>query len=653
MSETLKRWQLRIILVLAIVVMTLSAYLFQSRADWPVAALVMAAGFCILGLALFRPGHPAGPAWGENVRAAALRFAWLPAILGVVSLLLVAEISGNLLRLRYQDHVTHHTQFALLVIGVVLVVVGFSGGICWRETERSFRRLRNWRSGAGLTALALGLITLLGLALRLWRLETAVHFFVDEINFANPARDLYHADFVPLVAPFSNVAAFPWVYPYWQAWGISLLGHNLAALRIVSVIFGTLTIPAMYFLARTLFDRRAALLAALLLATFPPHIHFSRLGLNNIVDPLLAVLLFAFLARGLQQRRQVDFVLAGVMLGLTQYFYEGGRVLYPVLALVWVELLALTGRARVNGPAARRLALALLVGLVIALPIYYTLIARDLPLLQRFETAGVGGSYYQVLREHNATQPAELHILRPLLIYVRWPEVSQFYGGETPLILLYALPFFLLGLGYALWRLRTPGLSLALLWVLGTSAGNMLLADSAHAARYVVGLPALVLLIVIGLRYVVVPWRPALAAVGIALAVLQTTYYFGPHLEVYNRQLRPFPDAQDAIFRAHKLPPDTRVCLISDQLFNHALLQGIQRYLLSEVELCFLNPDEITPGMLDALAQAPGLALFVEPYDVTTQETLREHLALHGPFRSPYPSVPEDRQFWLYHTAMP
>jgi hypothetical protein len=568
-------------------------------------------------------------------------------------LLLVAEFSGNLLQLRYEELLTHHTQFALLVTGMVLVIAGFSGGIGWGERAPRFRRLRDWRSGPGLTLLALGLITLLGLALRLWQLETAVHHFVDEINFANPAHDLYHADFVPLVAPFSNVAAFPWVYPYWQAWGITLLGPELAALRIVSVIFGVLTIPAMYFLARTLFDRRAALLAALLLATFPPHIHFSRLGMNNIVDPLLAVLLFAFLARGLQQRRQTDFVLAGIMLGLTQYFYEGGRVLYPLLALVWLELLALTGRARINGAVARRLGLALLVALIVALPIYYTLIVGNLPLLQRFETAGVGGSYYQVLREYNATQPVELHILRPLLIYVRWPELSMFYGGEKPLVLIYALPFFLLGLAYALWRLRTPGLSLALLWVLGTSAGNMLLADSAHAARYVVGFPALVLLIVIGLRYVVVPWRPVLAAAGIALAVLQTTYYFGPHLEVYNRQLRPYSDAQDAIFRARDLPLDTRVCLISSQPFNEALLQGIQRYLQVDIELCLLNPDEVTPELIDALAQAPTLAFFVEQYDVITQGTLREHLALRGPFRSPYPSVPEDRQFWLYHTAPP
>src|SRR5690606_27829994 len=117
-----------------------------------------------------------------------------------------------------------------------------------------------------------------------------------------------------------------------------ILGHNLTGLRIFSAVFGTLTVPALYLLARELFDRRTALLAALLLATFPPHIHFSRLGLNNIADPLFGVLALAFLVRGLKRGGLRDYALSGVMLGLTQYFYEGGKLLYPLLFGAWLLL---------------------------------------------------------------------------------------------------------------------------------------------------------------------------------------------------------------------------------------------------------------------------------------------------------------------------
>ena len=119
-----------------------------------------------------------------------------------------------------------------------------------------------------------------------------------------------------------------------QAWGVGLLGRNLEGLRILSVIVGTLGIPALYFLAKELFDRKTALLAALMPGRFPPHIQFSRIALNNIVDPLFGTLALAFLVRGLKYNRPLDYALSGAALGLTQYFYEGGRLLFPALILL-------------------------------------------------------------------------------------------------------------------------------------------------------------------------------------------------------------------------------------------------------------------------------------------------------------------------------
>ncbi len=55
-----------------------------------------------------------------------------------------------------------------------------------------------------------------------------------------------------------------------------LLGSGPVALRLLSVVFGVLTVPALYLLGRRMLTRRAALLAALLLAINPLHIFYSQ-----------------------------------------------------------------------------------------------------------------------------------------------------------------------------------------------------------------------------------------------------------------------------------------------------------------------------------------------------------------------------------------
>ena len=240
-------------------------------------------------------------------------------------------------------------QFLLLAGGIAGVAWGLGDDTkiqstaktpCWVQ-RRSPREKR-------FLFLALGLITLLAFVVRVWQLETSVHYFVDELNFVEGVVDVMQArqagEVLHLVHPFHWLTAFPRLFPYWQSWGVALAGQNYTGFRLASAVLGTLTVPAVYLLGKHLFDKRVGLLAALLLATFPPHIHFSRLGLNNVADPLFGTLALAFLARGLREGKQGDFALAGVMLGMTQYFYEGGRLLYPIVVGLWLAFSIVANR---------------------------------------------------------------------------------------------------------------------------------------------------------------------------------------------------------------------------------------------------------------------------------------------------------------------
>ncbi|MBZ0288488.1 MAG: glycosyltransferase family 39 protein, partial [Anaerolineae bacterium] len=285
------------------------------------------------------------------------------AALGILCLGILALINGDSVGLL--AHIPHPLQFALFYAGLALIVWGFIGG---RAGLAGYKT-------AGLPWIrpeiaALAAVAILALVLRLWALETAIHIMVDELNPALEVLGLWRNPALKILQPLGIYSPFPRLFASWEAMAALVFGRGLTALRFPSAILGALNVAAIYLLGRTLFNRRLALIAALLLAVFPPHIHFSRLALLSIGDPLFGTLALAFLARALRHHHRADWVFGGAALGLTQYFYEGGRLLFPILTVLWIMLYLLRHRALF--PRWRRgLFTAGLVAVIIALPVYY------------------------------------------------------------------------------------------------------------------------------------------------------------------------------------------------------------------------------------------------------------------------------------------
>jgi hypothetical protein len=576
---------------------------------------------------------------------------WLIAALGILGMALLAEANGNLLHTGLTLHV--HTQFVLLCISIALLVRGVGGSLV------PLSKRREGLQSAFLIPLA---ITFLAFALRVWALDDTIHFFIDEFNFANGLMRFWDSSSLPLLAPFGWPTAFPAIFPYLQADVAEILGHNLIGLRFVSVVFGTLTVPALYLLAKALFDRKTAILAALLLATFPPHLHFSRLGLNNIADPLCGTLALAFLSRGLRWRRCIDFALAGAFLGLTQYFYEVGRLLYPPLILLWLIAVLLISRRRrahpdsVLSPQSSSLFSFALSAFVVGAPIYYTLEGLQAMLAPRFRFETLDGNYWTALLLSPGGELLLEQLQRttyPFLMTIHYGDGHPFYGGEHPLILGYLAPAALLGLAYAIWRWRRPGALLLLLWITLTSLGNSLLITPTSAARYVVEFPALTLLIAVGISAVtrlLLPERRAWLLAGaltIVLAVLQIGYYFGPHLSVYNYQVRLFDDGQDALFRSADFPPGTQVHVIGFVPLYEFDREVMLRYLGLDIHLDVWW-DRLTHERIVGLPRDVDHAFFLEPEDTYSLDIIRQYFDLEPPQYSPF-NVPADRQLVLYY----
>jgi hypothetical protein len=560
-------------------------------------------------------------------------FRWLHMGLGLLCLgvLLIFNLSSPIT-------ISGHVQFLLLCIGIASLTYGFGGKLLPAERK---------------TMYVVGMMTVIALLLRVVALDSAIHFFIDEANFADGTR-IAMAINPPLLERFSGITAFPWVYPYMESMAADLFGRNLFSLRVVSAIFGTLTIPAVYILARALFNKPTALVAALLLATFPPHIHFSRIALNNIADPLFGTLALGWFAWGWRSGRRGYFAMAGAALGLTQYFYDGGRLLFPPLVIAWtvccVMLMWLRNEDR-RGKAGGAL-LMLTIAFIIAAPVYIVSAAQNLPFSERFNREGTAAS---VLTIRDIVQ----RLWDTFLMYTQYIDGSFFYRGEKPLLLVFTAAPFLVGIVYAAWRtLRLDyGGLLLIFWVLITSAGNALLTTPFVSARYVVVFPALMVLASLGLyllsqillrreawvRYVLIVVVPI-------IAIAQSTYYFNVHVPLYNDQSRVHEDSQDAAFRSANFPRGTQVHIVADPVAYHSYARAVMWYLRDDVPIDTISPLELTPEYMTSLTRGVDHAFYLLPEDSASLLMVRRYFNVTGPQRSPN-RLPPNREFWLFYAS--
>jgi 4-amino-4-deoxy-L-arabinose transferase-like glycosyltransferase len=122
------------------------------------------------------------------------------------------------------------------------------------------------------------------------------------------------------------------LYIYLLAASVALLGPSPGALRLVSAVLGTLTVPATYLLGRELFNRRAGMIAAALVATTVWPLNLSRLALRVVSMPLLLAVAVALCWRGMERRRPGLLAGAGLVYGLTFYTYLAARF----TILIWL-----------------------------------------------------------------------------------------------------------------------------------------------------------------------------------------------------------------------------------------------------------------------------------------------------------------------------
>lgn len=323
------------------------------------------------------------------------------------------------------------------------------------------------------------------------------------------------------------------LFIYLLAPGVALFGATPGALRIVSALLGTLTVPATYWMGREMLGRRVGLLAAWLAAVTVWTLNLSRVAFRAVSMPLVVALTLALLWRALSARRAGRYALAGAAYGLTFYTYLAARFA-PLALLAFLGYLALGRRDRLWWRGWLAFGAA---ALVVAAPLGAYLLSHW---GETAERAGQVAVWNPAI--HGGDLPGTLarHVWRTAgALFVRGDTIPRHNVPGRPVFDPLVGAAAVLGAGVALRRWREPACAFALIWVGAMLLPTVLAEDAPHYLRASGALPLVFLLPAVGLdaawRHLAARRGPFLGSAAAALVVGYATWA-GPH--AYFRHLR-------------------------------------------------------------------------------------------------------------------
>ena len=404
----------------------------------------------------------------------------------------------------------------LWLTGIALTIIG-----CWKNSPPQERK--RWDRWEIAVILAL---TVASIILRAWGADHMPYVLSGDEGSAG----LTAWEF--LDGRRSNILGLGWFsFPSLYFWILSLsqrvLGRTVIAIRWVSALAGALTIPALYWTCRSLFNRRVALLSAAWLMAFHHHIFFSRVAYNNIWDGLFFVIALGAFWNAWEFNDRRAFLLAGLALGFAQYFYTTSHLI-PILLVLWMIWLARRGggwKSRLPG-----FVCMVLVALSVSLPLVLLYLRHPESLL--FTASRVSmiiPGWIGPAAEALGTTPVGL-VFEQIWVTALGLTVAEiqgvYYGSGIPMLIGASAWIFTIGLVYCAIQFREARYGLMLITILTILLVGGLSIQAPNGQRMLFLSPILAILIAATLdgMYVFIngrwPLLKPVAAVGISLLMV-------------------------------------------------------------------------------------------------------------------------------------
>ena len=129
----------------------------------------------------------------------------------------------------------------------------------------------------------------------------------------------------------------PPLYPLFLSILYFLFGKTSLPPILFQSLIGSCTVVLIFLIGKRLFNKNVAILASLIASIYPYYVvHDTALQETSFLTLLMILSIFCFF-RAIDYRRNIDFILAGLFLGLTALVKETMLILFPFV-IIWFLL---------------------------------------------------------------------------------------------------------------------------------------------------------------------------------------------------------------------------------------------------------------------------------------------------------------------------